>query len=566
VLLKATVAVGVFLALAPAAAASAPRAVLVRFAPDATAADRQALRDRAGAKLEEVLPLRGLQLVQPGPGSSATETVRRLERSPRVLYAEPDLTRKAAALPNDTHFNLEWGLDNTGQTADGDAGTPDADIDAPEAWDINTGSSAITAGILDTGIDAAHPDLSPNIWANPGESGGGRETNGVDDDGNGLVDDAHGWDWVDGDADTADDNGHGTHTAGTLGARGNDGVGVAGVGWTIGLAPLRVLDSNGNGNVSHLILAYSYARAKGFRVVNGSLGSGGFSAAERDALAAAPNTLFVFAAGNGSLDNDSDPTYPCSYNLPNVLCVAASDGDDGLASFSNYGATTVHLAAPGERIVSTWPASECGAETPPCWAYSDGTSRSAPFVAGAAALVWGLDAAASVATVRSAILDNVDPKPGLAGKTVTGGRLNAFRAVASVQRGGSGSGSGGSPPPSPPAVAADRIAPLLVLRLARRHDLRAALRRGLLLRVHCSEACELRGELLVGRTAIARYVLIGQGRGGARQAGWTALRVRVTPRGRRILRRRRTMLARVRVRAADSSGNARRLSRRVLLR
>lgn len=559
----ASTAIGVLLAVAPSAAASAPHGVLVRFAAGATAADRQAIRDRAGVGLEKTLPLRGLQLVRPGPGDSVNATVERLERSARVLYAEPDRTRVASARPSDPELDMEWGLDNTGQPVEGVSGTADADIDAPEAWDLTTGSSAVTVGILDTGVDSLHPDIAPNLWANPGESGGGRESDGVDNDANGLVDDVHGWDFVNGDADPADPDGHGTHTAGTVGARGNDGVGVTGVAWTAGLAPLRVVGSGAGTTVSRLIQAYGYARAKGFRVVNASLGSGGFTQGEYDAIAAVPNTLFVFAVGNDSVDNDTDPTYPCSYNLPNVLCVAGSDADDGLASMSNYGATSVDLAAPGERILSTWPASQCGAKTPPCWAYSDGTSRSAPLVAGTAALVWARDPGASVATVRSAIIAGVDPKPGLAGKTATGGRLNAFRAVSAVGGGGS------QPPPSGgraavPQATPDRIAPLLAMHVGG-HDLRTVLRRGLRLRIHCSEACGLHARLLLQKATVARYVVVGSGRAKASKPAWLVLRLRLTRRGRRALRRHPRVLTRVRLRAVDRSGNVRVVSRRVLL-
>ena len=374
--------------------------VLVRFAPGTDPAERAAAREAADAEFEKTLPLRGLQVIDPRPGRSTDDVVERLERSADVLYAEPDVTRSAFAYPNDPWADELWGLFNSGQSINGHTGgTADADIDATEAWDLTTGTAAVTVGILDTGVDYAHPDLAPNIWVNPGESGAGRETNGIDDDADGYVDDWHGWDWSGNNASAPDDNNpadenwHGTHVAGTVGARGNNSSGAAGVAWHVSLVPLRVLNSAGEGKVSDLIAGYGYARQKGLRIVNASLGGTSSSPAERDALAAASNTLFIVAAGNGGSDlkgdnNDVTGTYPCSYNLPNVICVAATDGNDRLASFSNYGRTSVDLAAPGVQILSTIPSSTV--------AWAGGTSMATPHVSGAAALVWARNPGATV--------------------------------------------------------------------------------------------------------------------------------------------------------------------------
>ncbi len=267
----------------------------------------------------EPLPVPGLQLVRPAPGVARQAAIEALEDSPDVLYAEPDAIRRPLALPDDRYLGHLWGHHNMGQVVDGRAGRVDVDVDAPEAWDLTTGSAGVTVAVVDTGIDTTHPDLAPNAWSNPAE-----RVNGVDDDGNGLVDDIRGWDFVDDDTDPADTDGHGTHVAGTIGARGNDGVGVAGVSWRTTLLPLRVIGPDG-GTVSDVIAGYRYAGRRGIRVVNASLGGATFSRAERDAIAAAPDTLFVVAAGNDAADNDRVPSYPCGHDLPNVLCVAAID-------------------------------------------------------------------------------------------------------------------------------------------------------------------------------------------------------------------------------------------------
>src|SRR6185503_3131460 len=284
---------------------------------------------------------------------------RTLDSHPDVMYAEPNATREATLVPNDPYFPELWGLLNTGQAIRNVAGTPDADADVAEAWDAHVAGSTIVAEI-DTGVDSTHPDLAPNLL--PGH------------------------DYVDGDDDPADQNGHGTHVAGTIAADRGNGIGVAGIADNAAkVMPIRVLDANGAGAVSNVIQAYSYAFQHGAKVVNLSLGSTDSSRAEHDAIAAFPTMLFVAAAGNGGADgvgddNDATGTYPCAYLLPNVLCVAASDNRDQLAPFSNFGATSVDLAAPGVSIASTWPGGG--------YSWSSGTSMATPHVSGAAALLW----------------------------------------------------------------------------------------------------------------------------------------------------------------------------------
>jgi thermitase len=564
----------------PEAGAGPVTRVIVRFRSAADAGDRAEARRDARTALDETLPVRGMQLVDPAPGVSVGAAADRLERSPDVLYAEPDVPRRVAPQPNDPYFSLLWGLHNAGQPVyDGDpAGTVDADIDAAEAWDLTTGAPSVAVGVIDSGVDMAHPDLNPNEWTNPGESGGGRETNGVDDDGNGAIDDVHGYDWVEGDNAPQDEDGHGTHVAGTIGARGNDSEGVAGVSWSSKIVPLRVLDADGRGYVSDAIGAYAYAGRTGLRVANASLGGAQGSQAERDALASAPNTLFAVAAGNGGGDgvgddNDRVPEYPCNYDVENVICVAATDDRDRLASFSNYGARSVDLGAPGVDIGSTY----SGAS----WVFMDGTSMASPHVAGAAALVRARSPQSSTADVRRALLANVDAKAGLEGRTVTGGRLNAYRAVASVED-GSEAKSTAPPPPAPtPATeppsgteAGDTEAPALSVSTAGRQRLGTVLRRGLRPRLGLSEAGTVTSTLEVSSRTARRYRLArtsGAYRVGAATRTWVdagtqTVTIRLSRKARRRLARVRSVTVTLRARGVDSAGNPTTRSKRITLR
>jgi len=410
-------------------AADARDEILVRFRDEAGAHERGAIRRRAGTPIDEPLPVAGLQLVEAGRPSEVAEAVRTLERDPDVLYAEPNRRRSTAAFfPNDPLFHRLWGLHNTGGYLGGIRGVADADIDAPEAWRRTRGRSTTTVAVIDTGVATTHPDLAPNAWSNAGENGAGRESNGVDDDRNGLRDDARGWDFVGSDRRPVDDHGHGSHVAGTIAARRGDARGVAGVSRRARIMPLKVLDAEGYGYLSDLVKAYRYASTKRARVVNLSLAGGEHSRAERDAIAASPGTLFVVAAGNNGANNDRSLSaeYPCSYPMANVLCVAASTPRDRLASFSNFGRSSVDLAAPGTHILSTQPGGR--------FATFNGTSMATPHAAGVASLVLAARPKLSTARVKAAILRGADRKPALAGTSVTGGRLNAARALRQVAR------------------------------------------------------------------------------------------------------------------------------------
>ncbi|MDH5229958.1 MAG: S8 family serine peptidase [Gammaproteobacteria bacterium] len=325
---------------------------------------------------------------------------------------------RANALPNDSRFVDQWGLHNTGTTG----GTADADIDAPEAWDITAGSPDIVVAVIDTGVDYNHADLAANIWTNPGEIAG----NGRDDDGNGFVDDVRGWNFVADTNDPMDDNNHGTHVAGIIGAVGNNTTGISGVNWQVKIMPLRFMDNNGAGSVNGAIQALAYAIANGARVSNASWGSTTTSQALFNAIQTANNAghVFVAAAGNSSINNDRSPEYPSSYQLNNIISVAASTMTDSMANFSNFGATSVDLAAPGMQILSTVRSNN--------YANFSGTSMAAPFVTGVVGLLYSLNPSLSVADVRTAILSNVDALPAFSGLVASGGRLNAQLAVASI--------------------------------------------------------------------------------------------------------------------------------------
>ena len=386
------------IAAAGDAAAPVPSAqeILVRFEPGAA---QEAALDSVGATLVERMPLGGLVRARLEPGASLTAADHALERRSDVFAAGPNRTYELYATPNDTLYAELWGLDVIG---------------APLAWDVTQGSNGVVVAVVDTGADVAHPELDANIWTNSGEI-----ANGLDDDANGLVDDLQGWDFADHDSNVQDTSDHGTHVAGTIGAEGDNAAGITGVNWRVKVMPLRA----GNSTLSGLAIeqAFRYACAQGARVVNGSFGSPSPDAFIRDAIEDCPGTLFVFAAGNESGNNDAQPRYPCNYPVENIVCVAASDEADTLAPFSNYGTSNVDLAAPGADILST--VSGGGFE------YFDGTSMASPHVAGAAALVLSHRPALTPIEIKNTLLLSVDKTSAYSGSVKTGGRLNVARAL-----------------------------------------------------------------------------------------------------------------------------------------
>lgn len=329
-----------------ARAAFVPGELLVRFEPGVGQVRRTEVLRAHGARAKAKLALSGLMLVRLDKVGGERAAASAVARERGVRYAEPNFIRRLNGLPNDPRFSSLWGLHSS----------LDADIDAPEAWDLTLGSASVVVAVIDSGVAYGHPDLAPNIWMNPDEEDG----NGVDDDGNGFVDDVRGWDFVQNDNAPLDFNGHGTHVAGTIGALGDDGYGVAGVGWNTKLMAVRAGNAYGGMTDEAAIGAIMYACAEGAQVVNASWGGPDFSQSLSDAIASCPNALFVAAAGNGGYDgegddNDLEPMYPCNDPAENVVCVAATNSKDARAPFSNYGATSVDLAAPGVGTVSSVP-------------------------------------------------------------------------------------------------------------------------------------------------------------------------------------------------------------------
>ncbi|MFO1417330.1 MAG: S8 family peptidase [Methylotetracoccus sp.] len=364
-----------------------------------------------------------LQLLRIAPGTSLSNAVRMLERDPSVEYAEPNWIYFHQATSNDPYYtnSLLWGLY-------GDASRPANAFgsQAAEAWAAGrVGADTVYVGLIDEGVMHTHVDLRANIWVNPYDP-----VDGIDNDGNGYVDDTRGWDFANNDNSTYDGttDDHGTHVAGTIGAVGGNAIGVAGVSWKVKLISAKFLGSSG-GTTANAIKAMDYLTAlkiqRGVRIVavNASWGGAGFSQALQDAIerANAANILFVAAAGNSASNIDAAPYYPASYPNANLLAVAAIDSRGRFASFSNYGLTTVDLGAPGVGILSTFP----GVNGASSYATMDGTSMAAPHVTGAAALYAASRAAATVVELRSAILSSVVPTVSLSAKCVSGGRLNA---------------------------------------------------------------------------------------------------------------------------------------------
>jgi subtilisin family serine protease len=524
-------------------AALVAAAALTAGVPTVAAADDLIVRYKPGTSLDERASLRGFGTAEPLPAGhmevvedADRRTLARLRASDDVLDVERDARVKRHVVPNDRLFGQQYDHPLLG---------------TPAAWDVTTGVPGVVVGVVDSGVDLDHPDLRPNLWRNPREVAG----NGRDDDRNGYVDDVNGYDWAQHDGTPADVDGHGSHVAGIIGASGNDGFGVAGVAWRASLLPLRVLNSSGEGDVSDAIKAYGYALKAGARVINVSWGGPTFTRAERDMIAAAQNVLFVASAGNEGVSNDRTPTYPCNYDLPNVICVAATDQNDALAEFSNRGARAVDLAAPGVSIPSTIPG--------PDWALEDGTSMAAPHVAGAAALMLSRAPNATAAQVREALLGTVEPKPTLAGQTATGGRLNVAAAVQAIGAYAAGA-AGATPPPRATARSDARPPKVRIVSATPRRSLTRALQRGLRTRVRCSEACAVMVELTASHDG--ETLVLASGRATRSRAGTATVVLRFPRATRRELRAGTRLRATLRARATDLAGNVGGAKRRVTYR
>jgi len=403
---------------AHAATGSAPGVVLVRWRGTVRAAERAAVQAGLGATHLRDYAAIGVEKLALS-SLSVEEAVLRLAQDPRVEFVEPDYLVGLTRTPDDPRFAEQWALHNTGQTG----GVAGADARAVRGWDLATDASAVVVGVVDTGADLTHPDLVPNLWANPGEVPG----NGVDDDANGYIDDVHGYDFLNGDGDPSDDNGHGSHVAGIIAARGDDALGVTGIAWRGRVMVLKFLGSGGNGPTSAAIEAMLYAARMGARVVNHSWGGGPYSQALVAAFAACGDAgvVSVVAAGNLGVDLEVQPVYPASFDDPSMITVAATDAADGLAAFSNRGAVSVDVAAPGVQILSLAPGAQ--------YQWLSGTSMASPLVAGAVALLIAHEPTLDPVSVRQRLIRSVWPLPSLQGRTVSGGRLDLVRLLATPE-------------------------------------------------------------------------------------------------------------------------------------
>jgi hypothetical protein len=402
---------------------SADNRWIVRFSDDLDAEGRAALVASQNAVVVTDLPLiNGAVVERQAYATSSALAEATWSAMSGVVYAEADsVVQIASTTPNDPLFSSLWGMNNTGQSG----GTADVDIDAPEAWNLCTGSSTVVVADIDTGVDYTHPDLAANMWVNPGETAG----DGIDNDANGYVDDIYGIDACNVDSNPMDDHGHGTHTAGTIGAVGNNGIGVAGVNWNVKIMALKFLNAEGKGSTSDAVICLQYLTMMkttyGVNVVVSSNSWGGSDGSQAlyDAIKASNDAgvMFVAAAGNDGMNTDTTPSYPASYNLPGIISVAAIDANAHCASFSNYGLTSVDVAAPGVDVLSTVKGGG--------YATMSGTSMATPHVAGVVALTAAYCGSVPLAEVKAAILAAADPISSLDGLCVSGGCVNAHRTL-----------------------------------------------------------------------------------------------------------------------------------------
>lgn len=395
---------------------------LIKFHPKKLSQRTQtSIRSQLGVQMIKEHKMTGAQLVQIKSNKSFDHNyAKQLLAEGWIDYIEPNYLIKLKSTPNDSYYQNLWGMNNTGQMG----GSSDVDIDAVEAWSITHENSNTVVGVVDTGILYSHPDLQNNMWVNTAEI----PNNGIDEDGNGVVDDIYGYNAITGNGNPLDDHGHGTHCAGTIGAVGNNSNGVVGVNWTVKLMALKFLDSSGSGTMDAAISAIEYAvtmkqSGVNIKVLSNSWGGSEYSQTLNDAISAANSAgiLFVAAAGNDSKDTDQVPNYPSNYDQPNVVSVAAIDQNGNLANFSNYGTTTVDIAAPGVDIFSTYINNS--------YQYLSGTSMATPHVSGVAALVAGYDSSLNPSALRRRLMLTAKPLSTLNGIMQSPGIVNALNAL-----------------------------------------------------------------------------------------------------------------------------------------
>ena len=387
----------------------------------------QSLSQKLGAYVKSSIPGQNIVVVKRPVIENSAYSVNTLSLNPMVEIAEPNYIYRINRTPNDPLLGNLWGLRNVGQAdSENQSGMSGLDVEAEKAWDISTGSSNVIIAVIDTGVDYNHPDLKDNAWVNEAELNG---VAGVDDDNNGYIDDVHGMNFTEAskpEANGLDDHGHGSHCSGVIGARGDDGRGIVGLNWNVRIMPIKFLGADGGGSLEGAILAIDYATKMGAKILSNSWGGGGFSQTLKEAIerSNAAGTLFVAAAGNESNNNDTSPTYPASYDVPNILTVAAIDNRGNLASFSNYGKKTVHVGAPGVNVYSSIVGG--GYDS---WS---GTSMATPHVSGIAGLLAANEPNLTGVEMKERIMSTARRIPGLIGKTKTGGLSSAYNTLANV--------------------------------------------------------------------------------------------------------------------------------------
>jgi len=399
-----------------------PDEVLVRFKPGTTGAAMAAAHAATGSSVAKAFSLvDNLRLVKLAPGVDVKRALQHYRQHPDVLYAEPNwIVEAVETIPNDTSFGDLWGLKNIGQSG----GTVDADIDATNAWDIQKGSGDVVVTVIDTGVDYTHLDLAANMFQNIPDC----NTNGIDDDGNGYIDDCYGYDFVNNDPNPMDDNNHGTHVSGTIGAIGNNAAGVVGVNLNVKIMACKFLNSGGSGSTAGAISCMDYVKTMKQTMnvpiiaTSNSWGGGGFSQGLYDAIEAhrQAGILFIAAAGNSNSNNDVGGFYPANYYLSNVISVAATTRTDAKAGFSSYGRHTVHLGAPGDQILSTTIGNT--------YSTFSGTSMATPHVTGVAALL-AANGISDWKAIKNRILAGSEITTAMEFTTITGKRLNAYGAL-----------------------------------------------------------------------------------------------------------------------------------------
>lgn len=406
-----------------------PGEYIVKLRSNTKRMSLQSLGHELNASVKEQIPGLPYVVVKRPTVELATSAVKQIKQNPMVELVEPNYIYRAIGTPNDPDFSKLWGLKNDGQAdSAGQLGTKGVDINAGKAWDITTGSEKVLVAVIDTGINYNHPDLKDNVWTNQAEANG---KPGVDDDNNGYVDDIHGYNFVGNNGDPMDDHGHGSHCSGTIGGRGNDGKGIVGVNWNVKIMAAKFLAADGSGSLDGAIKSIAYANKMGAKVLSNSWGGGGFSQALKDVIETTNKSgaLFVAAAGNESNNNDTNPSYPASYDVANVVSVAAIDNKGKIASFSNYGKKAVHIGAPGVKIYSSTLGSSYDS-----WS---GTSMATPHVSGVAALVIANEAkkkrGISNIDLRNRLISTAKPVAGLKGKVSSNGMVDAWAALTNTK-------------------------------------------------------------------------------------------------------------------------------------